>query len=389
MSDSTLQRMTPSRYKCFHECQRLHHYKYVLGIRPRKKARPLVYGTLVHCALEAWWNANKQGEGDHALSDAIDELEDHPLANDLDEFTFAIVRALVIGYDARWAPYMDQIEVLEVEAEYCGPMLSATDRTLEGWKSAGKLDVIYGFNGRVYGMEHKTSSADLSPDSWYWTIRRMDPQLSAYMDSGPYLCNGKKYELDGFVYDVIAKPKMKPYTAVDEPRYTKGTLCGTAKNPCIGRKCERCAGTTFKPCGSKKNPCNGTECDRCPGSGYLQPRLAKGQRLEDETLEEYRTRAVETICADPARWYHRKSVVRLQGEIEQHRADYWATALRIGTFLGNDSKGLPRHAPRNPDACFLRGKGNGCAFFGVCSGAGSLDSDEFEHVGPHPELEFA
>ena len=51
--------ITNSRLTCFRECPRKHKYQYVDGIRPVLDAEALTFGTLMHAALENWWEGHR------------------------------------------------------------------------------------------------------------------------------------------------------------------------------------------------------------------------------------------------------------------------------------------------------------------------------------------
>jgi hypothetical protein len=64
--------LTNSRLRCFQTCRRKHYYRYELGIERvvREASDALVFGTLIHKALEAWWShflipTQPQEENDH------------------------------------------------------------------------------------------------------------------------------------------------------------------------------------------------------------------------------------------------------------------------------------------------------------------------------------
>jgi hypothetical protein len=349
----------------------LHFYQYLLGIRPVKKARPLVVGTAIHAALEAWWTAYKDGRGTEARSDALIALMSS--IGELDEYTVARLQAMMVGYDARWSDTMAKIEVVAVEVEYRAPLRHPTlGIAADGWELRGKIDAIFHFRGRYFGVEHKTSAADLSAGSSYWARLRMDPQISAYFEAVPL-----GHELTGFIYDVMTKPKQRPLEATGEIKMTKGRRCGTKSKPCQGMECEQCDGTTWKE----------------------KPRPRAGQRETDETVDEYRERITAAICADPERYYHREKIYRLETEMAAARRDTWISAMQIGvmeappddwmdateagtTFDGLSARYWP--PPRNTSAC--HSYGGTCAFFSVCSTGAPLDSHHFERTGPHPEL---
>jgi len=170
----------------------------------------------------------------------------------------------------------------------------------------------------VWLMEHKTTSADLSPGATYWTRLRMNGQVSLYYDGAAFLGYG---DVEGCIYDVIKKPTLKPLEATpkDKRRYRKSD-----------------------------------------GALY------SGQRENDETPGEFRQRLVEELARRPDAYYRRAHVIRLDSELDAARWDVWNAARRIARSWGT-------YAPRNPDACFTYRAP--CEYFAVCSGAASLDDD--------------
>jgi len=208
--------LTNSRLKCYRRCPREHHFSYRLGYRPAVEAEAMRFGTLFHRALEAWWRAT-----DERLAAALAVLE-QAIGDGSDPFEVAKARALMTGYHARWIdePY----EVLEVEVEFNAPLTNpATGSRSKTWALAGKLDVIVRDqrDGRVLIIDHKTASEDISAGSSYWKRLRLDSQISTYCVGGKAL----GYDVAGFVYDVIAKPGLKPLKATppESRKYTKST----------------------------------------------------------------------------------------------------------------------------------------------------------------------
>ena len=351
--------LTSSRKAAYECCQRLEYYQYQLGYRPVAKAKALDYGTLVHVGLEAWWKTHQYNQNNQTqrrpLQQALDAMRAEP--TDLDEFTLMEVEALLVAYDVRWRDSMTKIEVLAVEVEFKAPLLTASGKPTS-WYSAGKLDAIFAFNGRKFGIEHKTATSSIAPGSSYLTRLRIDAQISAYFDGAAAL----GHDLEAFFYDILVKPNLKPKKGKDpdDVDWTKGRKCGTKSKPCEGDSCEMCGGSRWKE----------------------KPRPCAGQVLEDETLAEFRERVIATITEREEKKgsFHRERIVRLAGELEAARADWYATARRIGTFLGTPS--IP---PRSPSACHRFGRP--CAFWGVCTGTDRLDSDNFTQGPIHSELQ--
>lgn len=333
---SDLEILSNSRMKTARGCMREHLFQYDLAFRPVKEDAVLRFGTLAHRGEEAWWNAIKAG----APQDEWLALAILAMAGEADPFERVKAEELVRGYHIRWKD--EPFEVLVVEERFetalINPATGAASRT---WRLAGKLDVVARDlrTGRIHLIEHKTSSEDIRPGSAYWNRLRMDGQVSVYFDGAAAL----GFEVVSCLYDVLGKPALKPLkaTPVDQRKYTQPT---------------------------KKEPI---------------PRLYANQRDHDETPEEYRARIIEDIAADPASFYQRCEVVRLESELEEARYDTWQTAQAI------QASRIAKRAPRNPDHCHRFGRL--CPFFDVCTGAANLeDESRFTKLNdPNPELQEA
>lgn len=322
--------LTASRLKCARACKREHRIKYGLGYRPVVEAEELFFGSLIHLALEAWWRAVQAGlPAAEWLGRALAALS----AVKADPFDMARAEVMVMGYDAFWSTEAALYEVLAVEARFesdlVNPETGAASRT---WRLGGKLDVVLldRRDGRVRFMEHKTSSEDISSGSAYWRKLRMDGQISVYFDGAAAL----GWQPVGCIYDVLGKPGQRPL---------KATPLENRKYTAAGK-------------------------------------LYANQRDRDETPEEYKLRLAEAVTAEPARYYSRGEVVRLDAELAEARADIWS----MGKELREAE--LANRAQRNPEACERYGRM--CPFFDVCTGAASLDDPRLftrtDQV--HPEL---
>ncbi|MEM9489759.1 MAG: PD-(D/E)XK nuclease family protein, partial [Myxococcota bacterium] len=250
------------------------------------------------------------------------------------------LEALLIGYHLRWTKVMDDFEVLAVEAPFEGPLVHPlTGQVFKGVKVGGKIDAIVRWRGKVYLVEHKTTSRDASPGSSYRTMLRMNPQVSLYHLGAQWL----GYDIEGCIFDVAKRPQQKPYKATANPEKTKGKRC----TPC------------------KKLDAPDPTCEVCQGSGWKEePRLKKGHRLADETPDEYRNRVAEDIGQASENYYQRIDVVRLEDELIEARLDLWRAAELITASSRFGS-------PRNPYACFQFH--SACEYFDVCGGTASIE----------------
>lgn len=302
----TLPILTQSRLKAARACQRLHRLQYGLGYRPIIEADVLRFGTLFHRGLEAWWKAPEDRL--HAALEAV--------AGEADPFDRIRAEELLRGYHFRWID--EPLEVLAVEAEFNTELRNPlTGRPSQTWRLGGKVDAVVRHlpTARTLIVEHKTSAENIEPGSEYWRRLRMDGQVSIYYEGARSL----GFDVSGCLYDVIGKPTIRPLKAT----------------PPEARK--------FKKDGT----------------------LYANQRLEDEAPEDFRARLVEDIAANPASYFQRGEVVRLEEEMREAMFDVWQLGQQI-----RESE-LADRAPRNPDACARYGRT--CDFFDVCTGQASID----------------
>lgn len=327
---SSLNLMTHSRAKTSRSCARKHQIEYLLLYRPVGNAEELDFGTIVHACLAVWWALAVPGiPVIDRLNAAITRLDAVPK---LDGFVRARIEVMLVGYHARWVN--EPLYVVAVEQEFRSPLVNPVSGVASKlWELGGKLDVVvFNFETQTkWLMEHKTSGEDLSPGSTYHRRLRMDPQVSIYFDGAAAL----GHEIVGCIYDVLAKPKLKPLqaTPLEARKFTKKT-----------------------------------------------GELYSGQRLEDETVTEFSNRLVLSYQEDPTRFFARIEVPRLEAELNDARSDLWQQAQRM-----RDDERLGRH-PRNPDACTMYGRV--CSYFDVCTGAGSLDDQRLYRraTSAHEEL---
>lgn len=191
--------VTHSELKTFRRCQREWQLSYLELYRPRHAGAALSLGSLVHRELEAWWSIAGRfapapdGEFDYA---------------DLDPYDVAKGLAMLHGYHLR---YVDQaVEVLAVEKEFRLPLVNPkTGCASKTYQLGGKLDALARVDGKVFLVEHKTTSEDPSPGSDYARRLRIDGQISLYYAAVRSL----GYEPAGVLYDVLKKPGLRPLKA--------------------------------------------------------------------------------------------------------------------------------------------------------------------------------
>jgi len=311
--------LTTSEKSCYQLCPRKHHYRYNMLLRTLWQTEAIRFGSLWHVGQEAWWSA-----AEDPLQEALAAMQQpDSRGGSPDPTQLIIAEELTMLYHERWAnePY----EVIAVECQFEGPLLNPeTGAQSRTFRRAGKMDVLVRDtrDGRELVVEHKTSSEDISQGSDYWKMLTLNSQVSDYFAGGKEL----GHDIAGCLYDVVAKPKLRPLlaTPVAERKYTKPT---------------------------KTEP----------------SRLYANQRETDETLDEFRARLRAHIRENPAQWLQRGLVSRLEEDERDAAFDTWQIAQQI-----RESERLDRH-PRNPNGC--KAYFRICEYFGVCTRTESLDDE--------------
>jgi hypothetical protein len=342
---ASLRVLTNSELKTLRRCSYEHHLAYRLGYRAVESAEALRLGSLLHLGLEAYWRAWPRTANER-LIEALAAMAPWYI----DAYDQARAEVMLLGYALRWRDC--DLEVLGVEVEFRSPLVNprsgyASTKYVRG----GKIDAIVRNprDSRIYIVEHKTTSEDVSAGSVYWQRLRLDAQVSTYYVGARQI----GYEdVAGCIYDVLVKPRLRPLkaTPLDKRRYRKD---------------------------------NGE--------------LYSGQHAYDETPEDFRARLIEHISGiyktDPATgettlahggpdaYYSRGDVIRSVDDEIDAAYDAWdlVAQLRLAEYSN-------RH-PRNPEACMRWGRP--CDYFGHCTKTQSLDDPAlFRNVGEHVHQEL-
>ena len=305
-----MQKLTNSARNKFAACHRAYQLFYVKGKRPVIPSDALGFGTAMHSLLEGVWGGSSsraKGEGDGGTS-----------FNTGDPYRDMTLKALYEGYLDRWERDDDErFERVAAEVYFEAPLMNPeTGGISKTWVLAGKIDAIARerSSGKLYIIEHKTTSQDIGPGSDYWRRLAIDGQVSGYYVGAQ--SNG--YDVENCLYDVIRKPTIKPYKATpeDKRKYNKD-------------------GSLSKTC-----------------------------REFDETPEEWYHRLELDIIQRPDYYYARVEVARSADDLTDYLFDMWAVGREIA-----DAQRLGRFS-RNPQNCQSYGK---CEFFDVCSGCADID----------------
>lgn len=311
-----MKRLTNSVRNKFNGCHRAYKYAYIDLIRPVQTREALSFGIAMHRLLEAYWN------GEEPTFDVVD-----------DPYIQTTLKVLFEAYRVKYSDSdIEQFEFLGSEKEFNLPLMNPeTGGISKTWMLAGKIDAFAKrrSTGEVVILEHKTTSADITPGSDYWKKLPIDGQVSGYYVGAKSL----GYDVNCCIYDVIRKPSMSPLkaTPVENRKYKK----------------------------------DGT--------------LYANQRDTDETPEEWGNRLLADIAERPERYFSRVEIVRSENDLAEYLFDMWSVGREI-----SDAERLGRFS-RNPDNCQRYGT---CEYFDVCTGCANLEDELlFKKIeNPNPEL---
>ncbi len=254
----------------------------------------------------------------------------------------------------------NQFETIEAESEIVSDVVNpSTGHPSTIFDHASKLDVIAfdRYADELIAIEHKSSSADLTPGSHYWRRLNLDSQVSKYLLS---LRQSGRHEVRSCLYDVAAKPQTMPKAVSAGNVRTiaeSGSFCGLT----VSDRTREIVARRFA-------------AETGPKGGFV------GKFHETEALELYGLRLRSLIRLDPSVWFGRLVVTRTDDELELYARELWE--------LTADVRRSRRTAisPRNSSACWSFARA--CEFFDVCTGTEDVeDRSLFERLDSvHVEL---
>jgi hypothetical protein len=326
--------ITHSLMRSHRTCHRKRHFEYNLGYRSLIVPPALEFGNLAHELLECYWLTRQRG-GNVTLA-LIEKFRAIRTSDPIDRI---YLRVMICAYVCVWSKV--ECDVLAVEAEFKAPLANPkTGVVSDYWLRSGKIDLLIRLpNGVVTLVEHKTSSADVGPGSTYRRRLDMDEQVSYYVEGAKSI----GFLPHAVIYDILKKPKheLKLATPEEDQIWTKIT---------------------------KKNPVS---------------RLRKGQRLTDETMEDFLGRLAEDVGSNLDEWIVRVPLHRGSSQLNSYMTDVWNQSESMRIMDETNA-----HFP-NSDACGGGyGSGFGCQFNDVCNGDADLENPlRFRLLkNVHPEL---
>lgn len=280
-----------------------------------------------------------------AIERAVEAVRQHVGDQPEADIHVARVVGMLYGYWSRWGSVPLVVE--EVEQTFHLPIVNpATGKASPKWTQAGKRDGIVRLpTGQRLLFEHKTCDEEIAdPNAPYWRRLSIDQQISMYS----LACWQSGKRVDGTLYDVIRKPRIRPKT-LTKAEVNAALASGMWHGFVVGT----------------------ADLDR----------LRDGD--SSESIAMFATR-VTAECIDNAdKYYQRRVITRLDSELLEWSEELWGHMQDI-----NAARLANRH-PKNDGACM--NWGYPCPYLGVCSGHEQLDQNErfAQDTAVHGELDLA
>ncbi len=314
--------LTASSMACALRCPRKYYYDNILGLKVATPSEALRIGTAIHNGGEA---RAKGGVFALQYAAAITGAQ-------LDDWMAAKVFGILGAYCKTYGEIEDRDYVAMIPEQEFADNINGS-RTFE---QRGKVDGLAVLkDGRRVIWERKTTSDDLAETSDYWQRLKLNHQLLAYAD-WVYSSTG---ELPVCVYDVIRKPQLQPKANI--PELDDNGL------PIV-------------------LDVNGNRCIKRDGQPKKTADSAKGERLagHPETPDEYGERIMQSMIAEPERYFARREIEITPDMLEEFRRERLGVCRMLLHFASEARKAeKPEYAyPRacNPDNC------RNCNYAGFC-----------------------
>ena len=306
--------LTNSSEQCFMACPRLYYWTYEKGWRPGKTRKPLRFGSVGHAGIDTLAH-HKNAPIEAAINVAtvaIQSIYDEHIATAADwpdaqqaQHDLALecvtVQCLVHGYAYAWSSA--SLEIIESEKTFSLPIINPeTGSASRTFTQAGKRDRIAKLDdGRLALMETKFVSDDLADDSDYWRMLSINQQLSKYI----LAARADGIDVQTTIQDVIRKPTIKP---CDQPELDEHGLVVV-------------------------RDATGQRVKKKDGHWRLTADEDKGFTIRKYpmTADQWRAKLSADISADPAKYFARREIPRLDSDLDEYRHELWyiADAIRL------------------------------------------------------------
>lgn len=313
-----------------------------------------------------------QEKQDRALSGVITLLNEKYTGNippSKTETEWALEREVLfqsfIGYLWRWSN--DPIQVLASELPFNLPLINprvGLPLPMEEVQRVGKIDHIIRWQGMVGGLERKSTSRSIVPDSDYWEKGKKDTQVSMYalafqelhaagqIASLPPLPlkEGEPMPSSGnTLYDVWHKPTIKP---------TDLTQAETKAFIETGEYCDQKFTVQNEPQRARTQPSGEDVWEiYVDGSPTLVTMGKKGFSIK-ESVAMFGARLLQDIYARPDFYYQRREIVRTDEELREFQDELFAVYQaqkafeRTGCWFSNEQQCRATFACPNIPICY-------------------------------------
>ncbi len=181
--------------------------------------------------------------------------------------------------------------------------------------------------GDLAVVDQKTTSSDITPGSWFWEKLQIALQPGIYL----WAARANGHPVTHAIWDAVKRPTSPRRTTAIEPEYYKVSGKWGAK-------------------------------------GTLKP----GTGVPAETVPEYAARIKETMLAEPAKWFQRAPVVRMEDETAACVADVEQSCRQVLYAIGRSEY------PRNTNSCFTFGRR--CEYWSICVGETTARDDTLYQI---------
>ena len=315
--------LTQSMVSTFQTCRKQYDYRYNKEIVPVEESTSLGVGSAVHAGLEMWFRGATQ-------ADAVEMTENFPGLSEADQVKSSV---LVSKYIDKWRGEnrIDiMFDVVDVEKVFEIPLINPdTRRKSRQWLVSGKVDGIVRMNGKLFILEHKTSSS--VSDEYIMRIS-IDRQIMLYARAIEMVM---KEPVVGAVYDVLIKSglKMRKGETDEEFAMRRAELIAKSKT-----------GTTT------------------------------AKQKTAETYDEFKARVSDDINQDN---FFRRIVTFDPLDVENQMRELWGIAkdIRSGMIYKSTSQ------------CCVSGRN--CPYLLLCVNGGDITKcqDEYKYCKAHSELD--
>jgi hypothetical protein len=316
----------------FLRCPRYYFYRRVAKYVPvGAEGRATAFGNAFHSAQAVWWNGRHDDDPVVRLNAARDEWMNKSGALSVEDQILGEI--LLTGYAVKWedSGLMFHMEPI-VEERVHAPLLGPSGDPVEGLQVVAVFDVVaYDLDGNVVLIDHKTTTSQLDEGSSYWQRADLSLQVGMY-----YVAASDVGRTAGrFIWDAVRAPeyKMKRATPPEELQYYK-------------RK------------------------GKFGNLGDLKP----GQRLSDESPEEFAEFVTNLVLSNPESYYARHDQYQTPDQLDMVRADLYQVGMQIK--IAHEGEYFPRN--RGLSSCFAFNRP--CPYLPVCNGETSITDTRLYQV---------